>query len=121
MAYEGENDTAVVDMLTVRLAYIGRYLVNDSDQHSYEQWVKSLLTPVAVTLGWQATPGEDGDRKGLRAQVLLTLGEAGRDNEVLEKASKLAHDALDKPGSMDLAMAGTVLQARRRQRRCRIL
>jgi aminopeptidase N len=106
----GENNTAVVDMLTVRLGYISRYLVNDSDRHAYEQWVRDLLTPVADKLGWQPAQGEDGDRKALRAQVLLTLGVAGHDTAVLQKASNLAPDALDKPGSMDLAMAGTVLQ-----------
>jgi aminopeptidase N len=106
----GENDTAVIDMLTVRLGYIGQYLVNDSDRDSYEQWVRGLLTPLADTVGWQPTAGEDGDRKALRAQVLLTLGATGRDKEVLERAGKLAHDALDKSGSMDLALAGTTLQ-----------
>jgi aminopeptidase N len=97
-------------MLTVRLAYIGRYLVNEADRSAYRQWVKTLLTPLAEELGWQSAPREDGDRKALRAQVLLTLGGVGRDPEVLEKAGKLALDVLNKSGSVDLAMSGTVLQ-----------
>ncbi|MGA8151447.1 MAG: ERAP1-like C-terminal domain-containing protein [Terriglobales bacterium] len=106
----GENDTAVVDMLTVQMEHIGRYLVNNGDRSAYQQWVRGLLTPLADKLGWQPSPGEDGDRKALRAQVLLTLGRTGHDPAVLEKASKLASDVLDKPRSMDAAMVGTVLR-----------
>ena len=105
-----DNDTAVLDMLTVRLGYIGRYLVNDADRSSYQQWVRNLLAPLAETLGWQAAPGEDGDRRALRAQVLLTLGIEGHDSQVLQKAGALAADILKESGSADLAMSGTVLR-----------
>jgi puromycin-sensitive aminopeptidase len=107
--FRQENDTAVIDMLTLQLAYIGRYLVNDGDRPSYQQWVKSLLSPLAHELGWGAAPGEDDDRKALRAQVLLTLGGVGNVKEVLEKATELAPDVLDNPGSMDSALAEAVL------------
>lgn len=105
-----EKDTAVIDMATTQLAYIGRYLVGDRDRELYQRWVRGLLTPLARELGWHAAPGEDDDRKALRAQVLLTLGATARDPEVLEKANKLVEGALDGSAAMDVAMAGTVFQ-----------
>ena len=104
-----DDDTAVVDMLTVQLAYIARYLVDDSDRSSYQRWVGNLLSPLADKLSWQPLPGEDGDRKALRAQVLLTLGTVARDSAVLAKAGTLAQEEIDKPGTVDSTMATTVL------------
>jgi len=75
---------------------------------AYQQWVRDLLSPLAKKLGWVPAAGEGDERKTLRAQVLLTLGTTAHDPEVLKEAGKLALEALDKPGTMDVAMASTV-------------
>jgi aminopeptidase N len=105
-----EKDTAVIDMVTTQLGYIGRYLVSDRDRASYERWVRSLLAPLAQELGWHGAPGEGDERKALRAQVLLTLGATARDPEVLEKAGKLVKAVMEGSAAVDAAMADAVFQ-----------
>jgi len=107
---KAESDTAMIDIGTTELEYIGRYLVSEPDRASYERWVKGLLSRLAEDLGWQAAPGEGDERKALRAQVFLTLGATARDPGVLEKAGKLAQAFIDGSTAMDAAMADTVLQ-----------
>jgi aminopeptidase N len=71
----------------------------------YEQWVRRLLSPVATELGWQPKPGESDEIKRLRAQVLHTLGYAGRDPEIMAEARKLTAKALQDPTSLDPTVA----------------
>jgi aminopeptidase N len=105
---QAERNSAVMEQVTGYLEYIGTYLVTDSDRASYQQWVRSLLSPAAKELGWQAEAGESDDRKALRARVLRTLGGTGRDPQVLAQAGKLARAALKNPSAVDGTVAETI-------------
>lgn len=96
-----DPNSAVIRQMDQDLDYIGTYLVSDSDRAQYEAWVRRLLGPVLKEVGWQPAPGEDPNRKDLRACVFYTLGYTGRDPEVLAKAHEIVNTALQDPNSVD--------------------
>jgi aminopeptidase N len=98
---QSDRNSAVIRQMDRQLDYIGIYLVSDADRDQYRAWVRELLSPILKEVGWQPKPGEDPDRKDLRAYVLYTLGYTARDPEVVAKARELVNSALDNPGSVD--------------------
>ncbi len=102
---QSDRTRAVMAQMANKVEYISDYLVSDANRSGYEQWVRRLLGPVATELGWQPKPGESDETKRLRAQVLHTLGYAGRDPEILAEAAKLAAKALQDPTSLDPTVA----------------
>jgi len=107
---QSDRSQAVLDPLMEQLDYIGRYLVTDADRESYRSWVRQVFAPVAADVGWEATPGENADRDGLRAGLLRTLGYTARDPEVEALARKLANQALDDPSSVNHELAFAAFQ-----------
>jgi aminopeptidase N len=105
-----ERNSVVVRQIYRQLDYIGEYLVSDSDRAQYQAWVRSLLTPVLKEVGWQPAPGEDENRKALRAYVIYTLGYTGRDPEVLSKARELTVEALENSSAVDPSLSDAVFR-----------
>ncbi|HVO60007.1 MAG TPA: M1 family aminopeptidase [Terriglobales bacterium] len=103
-----DRNSVVVRQMNRELDYIGDYLVSDSDRAQYQAWVRGLLNPVLKDVGWQPAPGEDENRKALRANVLYTLGYAGRDQEVLSRARELAGQGLRNPSAIDASIVDAV-------------
>jgi aminopeptidase N/puromycin-sensitive aminopeptidase len=99
----------VVDAYAGRLGTIAKDMVGDSEREDYRAWVRALLRPAAQELGWQPRPGEGVELPGVRATVLTTLGQVGRDPEVLEMARTLAHRYLADPLAIDPSLADTVV------------
>jgi aminopeptidase N/puromycin-sensitive aminopeptidase len=96
-----DQNSAVIREMDRQLDYIGTYLVSDSDRSQYQAWVRRLLGPVLQRVGWQPLPGEDPNRKDLRAYVFYTLGYTGRDPEVIAKAHEIVDAAFQDPNSVD--------------------
>jgi aminopeptidase N len=104
---QADRTRAVVEEVTGQLEYISDRFVTDNDREDYQQWVRRLLNPAALELGWVPRPGESDETKTLRARVMHTLGYAGRDPEVLAHARTLAGQALENPASVDHTIALT--------------
>ena len=96
-----ERNRAVVQQLLGQLDYIGGYLVKSGDRESYQLWLRRLLAPIAKELGLQAKPGESDEQRLLRAAVLGSLGETGKDPEVLAEGRQQTRRALENPSSVD--------------------
>ncbi|MBV8477043.1 MAG: ERAP1-like C-terminal domain-containing protein [Acidobacteria bacterium] len=109
-ALASDRNSIVVSQVDRQLDYIGEYLVAESDRAQYQAWVRKLLRPVFNEVGWQASPGDDENRKELRAYVLYTLGYTGGDAEVLGKARELAQKALDTPAAVDASIIETIFR-----------
>jgi aminopeptidase N len=107
-ALASDRNSVVIGQMDRELDYIGEYLVSDSDRAQYQTWLGGLLKPILKDVGWTPAPGEDENRKALRAYVLYTLGYTGRDPEVLTKARSLAVDALQNPSAVDPSIVDTV-------------
>jgi aminopeptidase N len=104
---QSDRTDAVLGLLFRQLAFIGRYLVNDSDRESYQAWVRNLLTPIAREVGWEPKPGESDSQKNLRANLLQVLGNTGRDPETLAEARKLTERGLQNPTLVESGLAST--------------
>ncbi len=102
---KNSRNRAVMENLLAGLNYIGRYLVTETDSDSYRAWVRSYLTPVMDSVGWEAKAGEDGEAKALRASVLMSLGYDGRDPKALQEARNIADQALQNPASVGHELA----------------
>ena len=98
---QGDRASSVVQQLDHELDFVGDYLVSDADRPQYQAWVRGLLQPILKEVGWQPAPGEDTNRRDLRAHVIYTLGYTGRDPEVIAKAKELVGTAVDNPGAID--------------------
>jgi aminopeptidase N len=109
-ALAADRNSVVVRQMDRELDYIGDYLVSDSDRAQFQAWVRNLLNPVLKEVGWQPAPGEDENRKALRAYVIYTLGYTGRDPEVLSQARQLAEKALRDPSAVDPSMSDTLFE-----------
>ena len=99
----------VVDAYAGRLGIIAKDMVGDSEREDYRAWVRALLQPAAQELGWQPSPGEGVELPGVRATVLTTLGQVGRDPEVLAMSRRLALWYLANPLAIDPSLADTVV------------
>jgi aminopeptidase N len=102
---QSDRTPQVIALLVNQLQYIGRYLVTDSDQQAFRNWVRDLLSPMAAELGWEKKPGESAEVQSLRGDLLYALGAIGRDPVTVELARKLADQELNNPSSVDPELA----------------
>ena len=93
-----------------RLNDIADYYATTEDQVQYQAWVRNLLQPMLQELGWKPAPEESQERRGLRPIVILTLGYAGRDHEVIAQATRLVEQSMSDPGSVDPTLVGSLTQ-----------
>ena len=105
---QSERTAKVVEQMDLELDYIGEHLVSEADRAGYQSFVRGLLGPIQKELGWSVVPGEDTNKRDLRAHVTYTLGYTGRDPEVLAKAKDLALEEMKTPGTVDPSLVDTV-------------
>jgi aminopeptidase N len=105
---QSERNAKVVEQMDLELDYIGEHLVSEADRAGYQSFVRGLLGPIQKELGWSVVPGEDTNKRDLRAHVTYTLGYTGRDPEVLAKAKDLALEEMKTPGTVDPSLVDTV-------------
>lgn len=106
---QSERTDAVLGLIFRQLAFIGKYLVTDSDRESYRAWVRGMLTPIAREVGWEPKPGEGDSQKNLRANLMQVLGNTGRDPETIAVARGLSERVLRDPASVESSLAGAAL------------
>ena len=102
------RNRAAWEALDGHLQDVSDYVVGDADRAQYQAWVRNLLHPALQELGWQSSPEESADRKALRATVILTLGYAGRDQEVIAHATRLVRQAMGGGASVDPTLLATI-------------
>jgi aminopeptidase N len=107
---QSDRTSAVVGDLIDGLQYIGRNLVNSSDQENYQVWLRQLLTPVMNDVGYEPKTGESDELKTLRPRLFVALGADARDPKALEEGQRIAETALADPNSVDHELAGAALR-----------
>ena len=105
----GEHVSGVLGNVTAPLGTIGNYLTTAQNRPRYEQFVQGLLRPLFGELGVAVAPGEDDDRRALRAVVIDALGEAGNDPEVAERARAALDQALAGNTPLDSTAANAII------------
>ena len=92
-----------------RINYISEWLVNEPQRPSFQTWVRSVVRPLMDRLGWTPKPGEGDDINELRSMVLFTMGNAGRDREVLREAGRLAELHVTRARALHPSLVDTAL------------
>ena len=105
----GEPGPAVSTALR-RLNYIAEWLVDDKLRPDFQRWVRQALQPLMNRLGWTPKPGEPEDLQALRSAVIFTLGNAGRDADVLREARRLAGLHVTDATPVHASLADTTLE-----------
>ena len=108
-ALAGDRNDAVMELQGSRLEWLGEYVTTGESRPKYRTWIQHLLTPALVETGWAVHASESPERKAFRAAVIETLGESGRDPEVLAKARTLALRLLEDPAAVDPTLRGLVV------------
>jgi aminopeptidase N len=73
-----------------RINYLSEWIVDEPLRPAFQQWARETVRPLMDRLGWTPRPGESEDIQSLRSAVIFTMGNAGRDPEVLREAQRLA-------------------------------
>jgi aminopeptidase N len=99
--FKGERNAAVVATLVSSLKTIADDLTTPASRPAYDAWVASLLGPALEALGWRSGSSENDDTRALRASLVLGLGTAANDPDVIAKARSLVLEELAKPGTVE--------------------
>jgi aminopeptidase N len=104
------RERAVTEALVDQLSEIDRKLVEPKDRARFAALVRAQLAPAAAALGWQPAPGEDPERRLLRAIVFHALGTLADDRATQTKATALASAWLRDPATVDASLWSATLR-----------
>ena len=85
LAADSERAVATAPLGLLKLA--DEYLSDAATRPAVERYGQSLYRPLFDRLGWRATPGEDGETRLLREQLLWFLTQTARDGELRRQAA----------------------------------
>ena len=106
---ESRTSPAIASALW-RINYISEWIVAPSLRPAFHAWVRQTVRPLMNRLGWTPKPGESEEIQSLRSAVVFTLGNAGRDPDVLREAQRLARLHVAGDAQLHSSVADTTLQ-----------
>jgi aminopeptidase N len=107
--YRGERSSGVLVQLDEPLRFIGEHLTTDATRERYQRFVRSLLRPLYDELGIAASASDTDDRRALRAAVIDTLGNVGRDPDVARDAAHAIDAARSGGAALDPSAATAIV------------
>jgi aminopeptidase N len=107
--FTGERTPAVMATLLGALESIDHELTTDTSRPKYRTWLAALLRPALQEIGWTPAPGENEERKELRALLVDGLGNTARDPDVIAKAREVVLSELAKPSSVEPTLLNAVV------------
>ncbi|HVW06576.1 MAG TPA: M1 family metallopeptidase [Vicinamibacterales bacterium] len=107
--YRGERSSGVLVQIDEPLRFIGEHLTSDATRERYQRFVRSLLRPLYDELGIAAAATDTDDRRALRAAVIDTLGNVGRDPDVARDAARAIEAARSGGAALDPTAADAVV------------
>ncbi len=87
-----ERANGVMSEVAARLQFVHDNLTTEASRPQYERFIQTLFSPAFAALGIDSAPGDDDERRALRATVIEVLGDAGNDRNL----SSAAQTALDR-------------------------
>jgi aminopeptidase N len=109
-AFASDTASAVIEMLSGRLAVIEEDLVTTSDQPKYQAWIRTQFGPQLRALGLPGDAKDNDDTHMRRATLLELVGVTGNDPEVQNRSRELAAQYLKDSRSLPATIAATVLK-----------
>ena len=83
-----EHANGVLAEVSSRLLFVRDYLTSGDTRQKYERFMQSLFGPLYRELGLNASPGDDDDKRALRATVIQTLDLGGNDAALASDARR---------------------------------
>ena len=108
-AFADDPHPDVISALAGSLGKVEQAFVPDELAPSFSAYVRLTLGPALERFGMEPRPGEAESVALFRPQLLNWLGDEGEHPEVVAYARRLAGDYLEKPASVDPALAGLAL------------
>jgi puromycin-sensitive aminopeptidase len=106
--FVGEQDRAVLEAISQRLAWLENNVLADADRPSFGALVQSLYGPELAALGWDPRPDEPVDLRVKRAVVIGALGNLARDAGVLAEAHARLERYLADRGTLEPNLVSVV-------------
>jgi aminopeptidase N/puromycin-sensitive aminopeptidase len=107
--FSGLTDRYVQQQIMNGLQVESQQLITDADRKQFQDWIRKTYTPLLQKIGTEPKPGEDDDVTELRPNVLMVVGELGRDPEVIRTATEFTQKYLQNPESVDATLAPSML------------
>ena len=104
-----EHANGVLGEVSSRLVFVREYLTSGESRQKYEQFMRSLFGPLYQELGLSASPGDDDDRRELRATVIETLNKGGNDPGLATAARKAVDQSLSGGAPLDASAANAIV------------
>jgi aminopeptidase N len=104
-----DRNREVAETMLRQIHNIHDNVVSASDRPTFEAWVRILLAPMMRDLGTDPVPGEPGDRRALRTEVMAILSVFGRQPELIERSRATAEAYMTAPASVDPAIVRSAL------------
>ncbi len=105
-----ERNASVALQAQGTLHALERRLLREKDRPAFDAFVESIFGPTLAELKWDSPPGEDPDRRELRAIAIGALGIQARDPAVLGEARKQLAAWEKDPAALDPTLVGAVLE-----------
>jgi aminopeptidase N len=106
--FGSEHANGVLDEVSSRLLFVRDYLTSGETRQKYERFIQSLFGPLYRELGLAAAPGDDDDKRGLRATVIHALDRGGNDAGLATEARSALEKSLSGGTPMDATAARAV-------------
>jgi puromycin-sensitive aminopeptidase len=107
-AFGDEPDLSVWSILLAGLGWVDRF-VEGEPRRRFQAYVRALVAPALLRLGWDAHDGEDELTGELRGTLIRALGVLGADPATIERARQVHAASLADPASVAPAVAAAVL------------
>lgn len=93
-----------------RINFIAEWLIADPLRPAFASWVRETVQPLVERLGWIPAPNEPEEIQSIRSVALFTMGNAGRDPDVVREARRLADLHVTQTARLHPSVVETVLQ-----------
>ena len=108
--FADDKDPEVVSALADNVNLVRFIFVTRDLADPYAAYVRKTLGPALARIGMTRKPGEPDGVSSARADLLVTLGDYGKDPAVLAYADSLAKQHIAAPGSVDPTLIGASLE-----------
>ena len=104
-----EHTNGVLSGITERLDTVDEYLTTPDTRLKFQQFVRTLLTPLFQEIGFTSTAVDSDERRALRATLIHALGVTGRDPQVATSARTALDRALQGGAPLDPTLARSII------------
>ncbi|MFQ5587475.1 MAG: M1 family metallopeptidase [Nitrospiria bacterium] len=108
--FQGDETRVMVSDVCGYLEILSQQIVQPEDRGRFSDFVHQLLHPIWRKTGWDADPGDDDERRLMRADLLWTLGAVAQDEEILSELPRRQMRYLSRPQSLDPTLVTSLLR-----------